>query len=46
MLAKNRALTDLEAHPAWLIRIWGEIFGGTESVAVTVDAQTGTIIAK
>ena len=46
MLAKNRALTDLEARPAWLIRIWGEIFGGTESVAVAVDAQTGTIIAK
>lgn len=45
MLAKNRALTDLEARPAWLIRIWGEIFGGTESVAVAVDAQTGTIIA-
>ena len=46
MLAKNRARTDLEARPAWLIRIWGEIFGGTESVAVAVDAQTGTIIAK
>ena len=46
MLAKNRARTDLEARPAWLIRIWGEIFGETQSVAVAVDAQTGTIIAK
>ena len=46
MLAENRARTDLEARPAWLIRIWGEIFGETQSDAVAVDAQTGTIIAK
>ena len=46
MLAQNRAKTECIARPAWLIRIWGEIFGETESVAVAVDAQTGKILTQ
>lgn len=45
MLAQNLAQTEIDARPAWLIRIWGEIFGETESIAVAVDAQTGNILA-
>ena len=45
MLAQNLAGTEIDARPAWLIRIWGEIFGETESIAVAVDAQTGNILA-
>ena len=45
MLAQNLAKTEIDARPAWLIRIWGEIFGETESIAVAVDAQTGNILA-
>lgn len=45
MLAKNIAKTELEARPAWLIRIWGEIFGEKQSITVAVDAQTGKIVA-
>lgn len=46
MLAQNRAKTECIARHAWLIRIWGEIFGETESVAVAVDAQTGKILTQ
>lgn len=45
MLAQNHAKTECIARPAWMIRIWGEIFGEKQSVAVAVDAQTGKIVA-
>lgn len=44
MLAKNIAQTEIEARPAWLIRIWGEILGNMESVVAAVDAQTGDMM--
>ena len=44
MLARNIAQTEIEARPAWLIRIWGEILGNMESVVAAVDAQTGEML--
>lgn len=46
MLAQNRAKTENLARPAWLIRVWGEIFGEAQSIAVAVDAQTGEILTE
>ena len=41
MLAENRALTQAMARPAWLIRIWGEFEGESESQMIAIDARTG-----
>lgn len=44
MLARNIAQTDIEARPAWLIRIWGKTLGDTFSVVAAVDAKTGEML--
>lgn len=41
MLAENRALTQAMARPAWLIRVWGEFEGRSESQMIAIDARTG-----
>ena len=41
MLAEDRALTQAMARPAWLIRIWGEFEGESESQMIAIDARTG-----
>ena len=41
MLAEDRALTQAMARPAWLIRIWGEFEGESESRMIAIDARTG-----
>ncbi len=41
MLAEDRALTQAMARPAWLIRVWGEFEGESESQMIAIDARTG-----